>query len=551
MSCCFGAPAVKETDHAGRGKANGQRTADVQVSRREADADRPNASKVQAQVVADEPDSPSVIRVEDHGRRRSSDTGRTSDPRLSDTSRGKGGAGNLSTSKGGTNPLKKQSSTGREEVSGDLPVSGTSEAMPGQASPYPVTAAESPLVLQSQVSGSGRSQGGDSGSVGNSFRSGDGSSSLSKGSKKTTKPSPPSTQPAPVKESPLDAFEELEFFRNNTKLVVELKVFSYTDLKAATKGFSNDLMLGIGGFGSVYKGFVTVADEVKGKGGWQARMEQKVELIEVAIKRLDAKSLQGHREWMTEVSMLGLFDHPHLVKLIGYCAEEERRLLVYEYLANTSLDRFIFGDDLPPLDWNTRLKVAEGAGRGLAYLHEEVEPQVIYRDFKTSNVLLDEEFNPKLSDFGLAREGPDGEMTHVSTQVRGTAGYAAPEYLLTGHLTPKNDVWSFGVVLLELLTGRPCFDKSRPRKEQNLVQMSRPYLATPEKFHKLMDPRLGGAFPPRATQKAAELAKWCLSEDPNSRPLMSEVVALLAFLQTLREPGKPGGGEWGVPAPAE
>ncbi|XP_033148747.1 probable serine/threonine-protein kinase PBL23 [Brassica rapa] len=170
--------------------------------------------------------------------------------------------------------------------------------------------------------------------------------------------------------------------------------------------------------------------------------------------------------------MLGLLHHQNLVNLVGYCADGDQRILVYEYMQNGSLEDHLLElvrNKKKPLDWDTRMKVAAGAARGLEYLHETADPPVIYRDFKTSNILLDEEFNPKLSDFGLAKVGPTGGETHVSTRVMGTYGYCAPEYALTGQLTVKSDVYSFGVVFLEMITGRRVIDPTKPTQEENLV----------------------------------------------------------------------------------
>jgi serine/threonine-protein kinase PBS1 len=169
--------------------------------------------------------------------------------------------------------------------------------------------------------------------------------------------------------------------------------------------------------------------------------------------------------------MLSLLHHQNLVNLVGYCADGDQRLLVYEYMPLGSLEDHLH--DLPPdkvpLDWNTRMKIAAGAAKGLEYLHDKAQPPVIYRDFKSSNILLGEDFHPKLSDFGLAKLGPVGDKSHVSTRVMGTYGYCAPEYAMTGQLTVKSDVYSFGVVLLELITGRKAIDSTRPHVEQNLV----------------------------------------------------------------------------------
>ncbi|KAL0385705.1 UNVERIFIED_CONTAM: putative serine/threonine-protein kinase PIX7 [Sesamum radiatum] len=199
-----------------------------------------------------------------------------------------------------------------------------------------------------------------------------------------------------------------------------------------------------------------------------------------------------------------------------------------------SLENHLFRRSLP-LPWSIRMKIALGAAKGLAFLHEEAKRPVIYRDFKTSNILLDAEYNAKLSDFGLAKDAPDEGKTHVSTRVMGTYGYAAPEYVMTGHLTSKSDVYSFGVVLLEMLTGRRSMDKNRPNGEHNLVEWARPHLGERRRFYRLIDPRLEGHFSIKGAQKAAQLAARCLSRDPKARPLMSEVVEALKPLPNLKD----------------
>ncbi|GER47286.1 protein kinase superfamily protein [Striga asiatica] len=181
------------------------------------------------------------------------------------------------------------------------------------------------------------------------------------------------------------------------------------------------------------------------------------------------------------------------------------------------------------------MKIALNAAKGLAFLHEEAEKPVIYRDFKTSNILLDVDYNAKLSDFGLAKDAPEGDKTHVSTRVMGTYGYAAPEYVMTGHLTAKSDVYSFGVVLLEILTGRRSMDKTRPINEQNLVEWARPNLAERRRFYRLVDPLLEGRFSIRAAQHAVQMAARCLSRDAKMRPAMSEVVEAIEPLINLKD----------------
>ncbi|EEF30952.1 Protein kinase APK1A, chloroplast precursor, putative [Ricinus communis] len=254
--------------------------------------------------------------------------------------------------------------------------------------------------------------------------------------------------------------------------------------------------------------------------------------VVIAVKRLNQEGFQGHKEWLAEVNYLGQFSHPNLVKLIGYCLEDEHRLLVYEFMPRGSLENHLFrrGSYFQPLSWNLRLKVALGAAKGLAFLHS-AENKVIYRDFKTSNILLDSNYNAKLSDFGLAKDGPTGDKSHVSTRVMGTYGYAAPEYLATGHLTARSDVYSFGVVLLEMLSGRRAIDKNRPSGEHNLVEWAKPYLANKRKIFRILDNRLEGQYPMEVAYKAATLTLRCISTEPKFRPNMDEIVTSLEQLQ--------------------
>ncbi|XP_052619659.1 probable serine/threonine-protein kinase PBL10 [Lactuca sativa] len=220
------------------------------------------------------------------------------------------------------------------------------------------------------------------------------------------------------------------------------------------------------------------------------------------------------------------------VELIGYCLEDEQRLLVYEFMPRGSLENHLFrrGSYFQPLSWSLRLKAALGAAKGLAFLHN-AKTKVIYRDFKTSNVLLDSNYNAKLSDFGLAKDGPTGDKSHVSTRVMGTYGYAAPEYLATGHLTSKSDVYSFGVVLLEMLSGRRAVDKNRPSNEYSLVEWAKPYLAHKRKLFRVIDNRLEGQYTLEGAYAVATVALRCISVEPRFRPTMVEVVKELEQLQ--------------------
>ncbi|CAD6341996.1 unnamed protein product [Miscanthus lutarioriparius] len=282
--------------------------------------------------------------------------------------------------------------------------------------------------------------------------------------------------------------------------------FNYSQVLDATNDFLVENKLGQGGFGPVYKGRLPDG-------------------LEIAVKRLASHSMQGFREFRNEVQLIAKLQHRNLVRLLGYCSHGEEKMLVYEYLKNKSLDFFIFGLD-GSMPWTRRMKIAVGAARGLAFLHDADTP-VIYRDFKASNILLDEDYNTKLSDFGLAKDGPQGDATHVTTRVMGTNGYAAPEYIMTGHLTAKSDVYSFGVVLLELLTGRRSVDRARRPREQSLVDWARPYLRKPDKLYRVMDPAMECQYSCRGAERAAMVAYKCLSQNPKSRPTMREVVQSL------------------------
>ncbi|KAF3433702.1 hypothetical protein FNV43_RR24805 [Rhamnella rubrinervis] len=302
-----------------------------------------------------------------------------------------------------------------------------------------------------------------------------------------------------------------------------MKNLCFNELKTATRNFRPDSMVGEGGFGCVFKGWIDEHLLKAAKPGTGTM---------IAVKRLNQEGLQGHKEWLAEINYLGQLHHPNLVKLIGYCLEDDHRLLVYEFMPRGSLDNHLFrrASYVQPLSWNLRMKVALGAAKGLAYLHSD-EARVIYRDFKTSNILLDSNYNAKLSDFGLAKDGPAGDASHVSTRVMGTFGYAAPEYMATGHLTAKSDVYSFGVVLLEILSGRRAVDKNRPNGEHNLVEWAKPYLASKRRVLQIFDARIEGQFPVGEALRAVNLAIRCISTEPKYRPNMKEVVKALEQLQ--------------------
>ncbi|KAL3636275.1 putative serine/threonine-protein kinase pbl3 [Castilleja foliolosa] len=302
------------------------------------------------------------------------------------------------------------------------------------------------------------------------------------------------------------------------------KAFPFNELKNATRNFRSDNLLGEGGFGYVFKGWVDEQSPTAARPGYG---------LVIAVKKLKPEGFQGHKEWLTEVNYLGQLRHPNLVKLIGYCSEGENRLLVYEFMPKGSLENHLFRRGPKPLSWATRMKVAIDAARGLSFLHEAKE-QVIFRDFKASNILLDGEYNAKLSDLGLAKAGPTGDRTHVSTQVMGTRGYAAPEYVATGRLSAKSDVYSFGVVLLELLTGRPAVDKTKTGVEQKLVDWARPYMGNKRKLFRIMDTKLEGQYNRKSACGAATIALQCLSFGPKQRPSMVEVLAMLEQIQATK-----------------
>ncbi|XP_047327307.1 probable serine/threonine-protein kinase PIX13 [Impatiens glandulifera] len=224
-----------------------------------------------------------------------------------------------------------------------------------------------------------------------------------------------------------------------------------------------------------------------------------------------------------EVKVLGKLSHGNLVKLLGYCCENKQFLLVYEYMQKGSLESHLFRKGADPLSWETRISIAIGAAQGLAFLHNTTK-SVIYRDFKASNILLDSNFQAKLSDFGLAKEGPVNGDTHVTTRIIGTHGYAAPEYVATGHLYINSDVYAFGVVLLELLTGERVLDMNRPAGQNNLVEWAKPILQDKRKLIRIVDKRLENHYPGKAAIQTAELISKCLESDPRNRPSMDEVL---------------------------
>ncbi|RCV21541.1 hypothetical protein SETIT_4G147500v2 [Setaria italica] len=291
------------------------------------------------------------------------------------------------------------------------------------------------------------------------------------------------------------------------------KAFSFDELYDITGGFARENVLGEGGFGCVFKG--TLGD---GK--------------VVAVKQLKGGGGQGEREFQAEVEIISRVHHRHLVSLVGYCIAEDHRLLVYDYVSNDTLHHHLHGRGRPVMDWPTRVKIAAGSARGLAYLHEDCHLRIIHRDIKSSNILLDDQFEAQVADFGLARLA-ENNVTHISTRVMGTFGYLAPEYASTGKLTEKSDVFSFGVVLLELITGRKPVDSSRPLGDESLVEWSRPLLNRAienQEFDELVDPRLDGNFDDVEMFRVIEAAAACIRHSAARRPKMGQVVRVLDSL---------------------
>ncbi|KAL8461386.1 hypothetical protein ACS0TY_031931 [Phlomoides rotata] len=300
----------------------------------------------------------------------------------------------------------------------------------------------------------------------------------------------------------------------NGKMRVPTEVFTFRELATATDNFNPELLVGEGGFGRVYKGYLKKTNQI------------------VAVKQLDRNGVQGNREFLAEVLTLSLVHHPNLVNLIGYCADGRQRILVYEYMPNRSLEDHLLdlGPHKKPLDWFTRMQIAKGAAQGLEFLHDTANPPIIYRDFKASNILLDENFSPKLSDFGLAKLGPTGEQDHVSTRVMGTYGYCAPEYAQTGQLTSRSDVYSFGVVFLEMISGRRAIDNRKPADEENLVAWAKPLFKDRRKFTMMADPLLEGNYPKKSLYQALAVAAMCIQDEASTRPLIGDVVTALEYL---------------------
>ncbi|KAI9124016.1 hypothetical protein K1719_005316 [Acacia pycnantha] len=302
--------------------------------------------------------------------------------------------------------------------------------------------------------------------------------------------------------------------------------FTLEELTAATNGFAEANLLGQGGFGYVHKGVLP-----NGK--------------EIAVKSLKSTSGQGDKEFQAEVDIISRVHHRHLVSLVGYCIQDGRSLLVYEFVPNKTMEYHLHGKDLPVMDWPTRLKIAMGSAKGLAYLHEDCHPRIIHRDIKGANILIENNFEAKVADFGLAKLTQDNN-THVSTRVMGTFGYLAPEYASSGKLTEKSDVFSFGIMLLELITGRRPVGSTGDYEEDSLVDWARRLCMKAMEsasFEGLADPRLGSNYDMQEMARMVACAAASVRHSARRRPKMSQIVRALegdVSLDDLSEGVKPG-----------
>ncbi|KAL5582110.1 hypothetical protein UlMin_014552 [Ulmus minor] len=309
------------------------------------------------------------------------------------------------------------------------------------------------------------------------------------------------------------------------------RYFSLVEIKAATNNFDESNNIGVGGFGNVYKGYIN--------GG----------ITPIAIKRLKPSSSQGAYEFKTEIEMLSQLRHRHIVSLLGYCDDHPEMILVYEYMERGTLSDHLYNTDKPPLSWEQRLEICIGAVLGLHYLHFGAKKRIIHRDVKSTNILLDEKWVAKVSDFGLSKFNHLSK-SHITTGVKGSFGYLDPEYYKRQQLTEKSDVYSFGVVLCEVLCGRPPLIRNVEKGEMSLAQWFR-CCYHDGNIDQIVDPHLMGEISPECLKKYSEIAMSCMLDDGGERPSMKEVAwSLELSLQLQRKSKEPTtrlNGEDGVP----
>ncbi|KAG1342673.1 PTI1-like tyrosine-protein kinase 1 [Cocos nucifera] len=307
-------------------------------------------------------------------------------------------------------------------------------------------------------------------------------------------------------------------------LPIEIPAIPLAELNRLTSNFGQKALIGEGSYGKVFHAILTTGEPA-------------------AIKKLDPNvSNDPDSDFAAQLSMVSRLKHEYFVQLLGYCLEANNRILVYQFATNGSLHDVLHGrkgvqgaEPGPVLSWNQRVKIAYGAARGLEYLHEKVQPPIVHRDVRSSNVLLFDDYESKIADFNLTNQSPDTAARLHSTRVLGTFGYHAPEYAMTGQLTQKSDVYSFGVVLLELLTGRKPVDHTMPKGQQSLVTWATPRLSE-DKVKQCVDPKLNNDYPPKAVAKMAAVAALCVQYEADFRPNMTIVVKALQPLLS-----KPGG----------
>lgn len=290
--------------------------------------------------------------------------------------------------------------------------------------------------------------------------------------------------------------------------------YTLRELEVSTNGFADEKVIGEGGYGIVYHGILE-------------------DNTQVAVKNLLNNRGQAEKEFKVEVEAIGRVRHKNLVRLLGYCAEGAHRMLVYEYVNNGNLEQWLHGDVGPcsPLTWDIRMNIILGTAKGLAYLHEGLEPKVVHRDIKSSNILLDKRWNPKVSDFGLAKL-LGSESSYITTRVMGTFGYVAPEYASTGMLNERSDVYSFGILIMEIITGRNPVDYSRPPEEVNLIEWLKKMVANrnPEG---VLDPKLPEKPTSRALKRALLVALRCVDANAQKRPKMGHIIHMLEAEESL------------------